>query len=168
MSVAESHVTRSTMLSECGAYEYEFRMTWEPTHPQVLFVMLNPSMDDYEKGRDGRTTERCKSFARAWGCGGVVFANVFALRSTSPEGLINAADPIGPENDAVLQRLLVELKDSPLVAGWGASYPGQHRDRIETVRRLLRVHGAQCLGKTASGEPRHPLYVKGSTPLTPL
>lgn len=160
--------TRSSMLSDCGAYEYEFRLTWEPTLPPVLFVMLNPSMDDYEKGRDGRTTERCKSFARAWGRGGVVFANVFALRSTSPEGLLVAADPIGPENDAVLRRLVSELEDSLLVAGWGASYPGQYRDRVDLVRRQLRHHGAQCLGKTTHGEPRHPLYVKGSTPLVPL
>lgn len=156
------------MLSDCAAYEYEFRLTWEPTLPPVLFVMLNPSLDDYERGRDGRTTERCKNFARAWGGGGVVFANVFALRSTSPDGLLVAADPIGPENDAVLRRLLSELKGSPLVAGWGASYPGRYRDRIEAVRRLLRLYGARCLGKTASGEPRHPLYVKGSTPLVPL
>ena len=59
--------TRSTLLSECGAYEYEFSLAWEPTLQPVLFVMLNSNTDDYERRHDGRTTERCKSFARTWG-----------------------------------------------------------------------------------------------------
>lgn len=168
VSAREALMVSSTVLSTCGTYEYEFRRSWDPTLPQALFVMLNPSMDDYDKGRDGRTTERCKNFARSWGCGGVVFANVLALRSTSPAGLLTAADPVGPDNDRVLHRLVDELDGAPLVAGWGASYPFQHRGRVDQVRQLLRDRGAWCLGKTKTGEPSHPLYVRGSAELVPL
>jgi hypothetical protein len=40
-------------------------------------------------------------------------------------------------------------------------------NRDKSVRALLRGHRPAifCLGKTKSGAPKHPLYIKSGTPL---
>ena len=53
------------------------------------------------------------------------------------------------------------------ISGWNGDYhtvPSGYTVRCadEWGRKML------CLGKTKNGSPRHPLYVKGDTPLEPL
>ena len=99
-------------------------------------------------------------FARAWGFGGVALANLFALRSTDPMALIGDADPIGPENDYWIDRLAAS--GGAVVAAWG--FRGDLYGRAEKV--LTRLPRPLALGTTASGFPRHPLYVRGDrTPI---
>jgi hypothetical protein len=40
---------------------------------------------------------------------------------------------------------------------------------VRNVSALIRAAGARmlCLGTTKAGAPRHPLYVRGDTPLEP-
>ena len=52
-------------------------------HPLILFIGLNPSTADETK--NDPTIRRCINFAKDWGYGGVMIANLFAFRSTSPE-----------------------------------------------------------------------------------
>jgi hypothetical protein len=159
------------ILSDCETYEYEFRRVWEPRAPLALWIMLNPSMIDPSPGdlptvADGLTVARCAGFSRQWGCGGLVTGNVFAYRATDPEQLKLCADPVGPDNDATLHRLLDEA--TVVIAAWGASFPSRYAGRVREVRNLLRFTGAQCLGSTAEGQPRHPSRLPRTTQLVPL
>ena len=92
-------IVQSADFSACGTYRYALRRIWLPAAPQVLFIGLNPSTAD-EKS-DDPTIRRCLGFARSWGYGGLIVANLFAYRATAPSALREARDPIGPLNDLV-------------------------------------------------------------------
>ena len=83
--------------------------------------------------------------------------NIFALRSTDPASLYTVADPVGPDNDAAI----LEMVEGAGVAicAWGTH--GALNGRDTAVRTLLRNAGVvpHCLGTTANGHRRHPLYV---------
>jgi Protein of unknown function (DUF1643) len=46
-----------------------------------------------------RLTCRCVRLSRAWGYGGIVVVNLYALRATDPEHLRRHPDPVGDYND---------------------------------------------------------------------
>src|ERR1043165_512870 len=117
--------------------------------------MLNPSVADAT--RDDPTLRRCLSFARAWGFGGLRLVNLFAGRATKPRELFTKFDdPIGPENDAVLQSGSL-FQD--VILGWGAN--GSTLGRAADVLTLLASIGVKpkCLGLTKHGQPKHVLYL---------
>ncbi len=76
-------------------------------------------------------------------------------------------DPIGPDNDQHIMRILRECKARNGIAfvGWGNH--GVFMGRAARVSSLASVVGLQfhCLGITKSGQPRHPLYVLDNAPL---
>jgi hypothetical protein len=149
-------------ISECGTYRYTLTREGDMHVDKgtALFLMLNPSTADATV--DDPTIRRCRSFAQAWGCNGFTVANLYAFRATKPADLWKAFDPVGPENDMHLRALAREYTD--VVCAWGANAKA---DRVEVVTRLLLGAGARlwCLGTTEAGHPRHPLYVRGNTPL---
>lgn len=148
----------SAVLSPCGTYRYELRRTWDASKSSVLWVMLNPSTTDATD--DDPTIRRCIGFARSWGYGGIVVANLYALRSTNPKALWSHRDPVGPDNDATIRRLVEE--SGLVVAAWGVSAPARRawevRHAVTATGRVLYV-----VGTTKGGQPKHPLYVKGDT-----
>lgn len=152
---------RAAELSACGRYRYRLTRRWA-TGPSATFVMLNPSVADAVQ--DDRTIGRCISFARSACCGSLDVVNLMAWRSTSPKALRTVPDPIGPANDRWIQAVVEENHPGPIVLAWGAVAAA---DRVQSVLRLLSGHQLLCLGVTAAGHPRHPLYVKGSTRLRP-
>lgn len=158
------------LFSDCEQYEYTFRRVWDRNKPTALWVMLNPSLVTSDPGElvtpsDGRTIARCESFSRRVGCGSLVTGNIFAYRATKPADLALCAEPVGPDNDAILHMLVDQA--SIVIAAWGSSFPSRYAGRVSEVRDKLRTKGAQCLGKTSDGHPRHPLYVRGDAqPIT--
>lgn len=131
----------------------------------VNVIMLNPSTAD--ANRDDPTLRRCIKFATRWGYARLVVTNLYAYRATDPIVLRHLLqDAIGPAND---EHLVREAKAAQLVvAAWGA---GAEAGRVTWVRFLLADQGAgklYCLGRTADGHPRHPLYVRARTPLEAL
>ena len=150
---------RDAVLSPDGAYRYALRRSWG-SGPPVMFIGLNPSTADHLT--DDPTLRRCISFALRWGFDSVAVGNLFALRSPDPRELERAPDPVGPENDKWLKRL-VEESDT-IVAAWGNK--GALLDRGSLIQE--RFPNLMCLGRTKKGQPRHPLYVKGETELVPL
>jgi hypothetical protein len=153
----------SAEFSPCGLYRYTLRRAWGVA-PPVLFVMLNPSTATAEQ--DDPTIRRCIGFARQWGAGGLLVANLYALRSTDPRGLSAVPDPVGPDNDSWIQRLAgTSLR---VIVAWGAA-PGPDPARPQRVRSVLRSVGVEelwALGLSRSGAPRHPLYMpKASSPV---
>ena len=149
--------------SEDRVYRYALTRTWDPGKRRACFIMLNPSTADAEQLDP--TVRRCLGFAQSWNCGSLLVLNIFALRSTDPKALYQHDDPVGPDNDAVIEHELRNHK-GPVVCAWGAH--GQLYARGLEVTRRLRSWGISplCLGRTQSGEPKHPLYVRAGTSLT--
>ena len=151
-----SHLLQSSALfSACKRYRYNLRRSWDHSLGTVLFIGLNPSTADAKK--DDPTIRRCIRFARTWGYGSLIMANLFAYRSTKPAALRRVKDPVGPRNNWWLTRL---AKQADLViAAWGIH--GSLLSRDIAVKRKNR--NLYCLGKTDAGHPRHPLYLPATT-----
>lgn len=124
--------------------------------------MLNPSTADAH--RDDPTLTRCVAFARAWGAGSIEVVNLFARVSTDPAALRGDPDPVGPRNRPALRRALARA--DIVVAGWG-NVDRSLRRAAGATSRLLPV-GASCLGVTAQGQPRHPLYLRTGAARVPF
>jgi hypothetical protein len=161
---APAIIRRRAKISDCGRYRYWLSREWGPG-PLLTFVLLNPSIADAET--DDPTIRRCIGFAKREGADGCAVVNLFAWRATDPAGLTRAEDPIGPENAEEIGRALVASAVSrlPLVCAWGST-AGAGMQGFKLKRRA-RDCGASlaCLGRTANGAPRHPLYVPGDQPL---
>jgi hypothetical protein len=158
-------IIRDAQISKCGSFRYQLTRRWGPG-ALLPFIMLNPSVADAHF--DDPTIRRCMGFARREKKDGIVVANLFALISTSPKGLIVVSDPFGPENDGAFTMVAreAELGGSPIVCAWGAG--GGPKSALALAHlRQFRV-SLVCLGKTRDGSPRHPLYVRADQPLIPL
>lgn len=148
---------KSAVISDCGTYRY-FLLRGEQN--QLPFIMLNPSTADDKL--DDPTIRRCISFAKSFGYDGIVVLNLYALRATNPKELWTHDDPVGPDNDLWLTGNSFHHRE--VVCAWGAN---AKPDRVKQVADMLTGLGVKlkCLGTTKAGAPRHPLYVKGDTPL---
>ncbi len=145
------------VFSPCRRYRYALYRRWAEGS-QVAWIMLNPSTADEQD--DDPTIRRCIGFSKAWGHGGLVVGNLFALRATDPRELYAIGrDPVGPENDGHLRRMAAE--SAVVVAAWGNH--GTLHARGEIVQKM--IGGMYSLGLTRSGQPKHPLYVAAATPL---
>lgn len=151
-------------LSPCGRYRYRLWRRWSDA-PHALWVMLNPSTADATK--DDPTIRRCVSFARAWGCGGIVVVNLYAWRATNPEELWRVErehgfDIVGPTNDATIAAAITEAHVGTRVAAWGTH---ARPDRVAAVHRMVVAADVEvvCLGRSRAGMPRHPLMVRRGT-----
>lgn len=151
---------RAAVCSPCGGYRYTLTRTWDAAGPTVLFIGLNPSTADATE--DDPTIRRCIGFARDWGYGRLLVANLFAWRATDPRDLACACDPVGPGNDDWLRKCIAEADQA--VVAWGN--PGARYDRAATVTAMLP--SPCCLGLTKLGAPRHPLYVQRRAALVPF
>jgi hypothetical protein len=128
-----------------------------------VFVMLNPSTAD--DAHDDATIRRCKTFAYFNEWAGFVVVNLFAARATDPATLTEFADPVGPENDAAIRQAFCQ-NHGPLVAAWGVASRPLVAARVRAVVEFLGPRARwSCLGLTADGSPRHPLYVRSAAPL---
>lgn len=117
-----------------------------------LWIMLNPSTAD--EHQDDPTIRRCQQFSRQWGFDSCRVVNLFAFRSTNPAALPLVTDPVGPQNDAYLQREAVAA--SKIICAWGVR--GTLGGRSASIRTLLSGIESWCFGMTKGGEPLHPLY----------
>jgi hypothetical protein len=124
-----------------------------------LFIMLNPSTAD--ETLNDPTVERCQRRAYAMRFSKYTVVNIFALRSTDPKALYHHPDPIGRGNDAAIMKLAT--KASMVICGWGTH--GDYMDRGKDVKAMLDGRAIKCyhLGRTKSGQPRHPLYISNKT-----
>lgn len=145
--------------SECGLYRYELNETWDASLPLVMWCLMNPSVAGIEHADP--TLIRTGGFARKWGYGGQLVGNVHAYRVTDSKRLIEATDPVGPENDAVL--LALAARASIVVLAYGLP-PKPLQARAKTVVAMLAASGAKLtyLRLANGGTPIHPLYLPGT------
>lgn len=158
MPKAPEDVIRRATISADNRYRYRLTRWWADL-PPLSFVMLNPSTADDRI--DDPTIRRCMAFAKREKCGGVVVANLYALRSTDPAELLRADDPFGPQNADALLAVLDEaaIYGKPVVCAWGTK-GGDAATRFAISAKATAATLA-CLGTTKDGHPRHPLYVRG-------
>lgn len=152
----------TAVISPCGRYRYVLTRTWDEELTTLVFCMLNPSTADADK--DDPTIRRCIGFAKREGCGGIAVVNLFAWRATDPDKLpILDSEKSGPENEAHVASTVTGRR---VVVAYGA-HSSAHPFVVHPFLDLLRANaaGVYCLGTTKSGAPRHPLYVRGDTPL---
>lgn len=152
---------KSADISECQKYRYSLERVWDKTKPVIGFIGLNPSTADSTE--DDATIRRCIQFAKSWGAGGIYVTNLFAYRATIPANMMYQENSIGTQNDSYLVQM--PSKTSKIVACWGNN--GAHNNRANQVKELLKGN-LFCLDINKTGEPKHPLYVKGSTELKPF
>lgn len=151
---------KDAVFSPGRVYRYflirELRKSKKPS--RVLFVLLNPSTADETK--NDPTVERCQRRAWSLGFDVMMVCNIFALRSTMPEYLYKADDPIGVDNNAWI-RFAASNADL-VICGWGMH--GRHLDRGVKVLDLIRNTGRKtyALKINEGGIPGHPLYLKYS------
>ncbi len=157
----------AAVISRDGKYRYKLSRRWTPGSDRAVWIMLNPSTADAIE--DDATIRRCISFAKRWGCDGIEVYNLFALRSRHPIRIEIVEDPVGPDNDLWLS--VAAQTTGKVIAAWGAcNTPLQLRRANKVIEFLLRDRRVfvSTLGLTKGGQPRHPLYVRNDTPLTPL
>ena len=156
--------------SACHAYRWWLVRIWQPRAPRLVFFGLNPSRATGDQADP--TLRRLLGFAHGWGYGGVEVLNLFARISPSPAALLRCGDPVGERCDAWIRRRLRSLASHQapvtLWLGWGNR--GHWRGRDATVLALLAAEGwpALSLGRTRTGQPRHPLYLRRGERLEPF
>src|SRR6185312_13493321 len=154
-------VESAAEISPCGRYRYWLRRRWSGG-PLLGWVMLNPSTaDDVE---DDATIRRCIGFAHREKFGGIVVRNLFALRATDPRELLVADDPVGPRNTYHLSKCVGE---PVTVAAWGVDRALKLAAPSLRTVRYAAGESLMCLGVTKDGSPKHPLHLRGDTPLEP-
>ena len=152
-----SLIYKNATISDCQKYRYALSRTWDCKERAVLFIALNPSTAD-EKN-DDPTIRRCIDYAKNWGYGILLVANLFAYRTKNPEKLRYVKNPVGNDNDQHIIKL--SKKANLIVAAWGNEGSLFNRDK-EVVRLIPNL---MCLKVNKSGQPAHPLYQKNGIEL---
>lgn len=149
---------KSAILSADRKYRYVLTRIWDETKPTVVFIGLNPSTADEEA--DDKTIRKCIGYAKRWGYGKLIMANLFAFRSTDPSLLKRLEDPVGPDNDSYIQKCVSE--SNLVIACWGNHGKLLNRDKVlmDSLPNLV------CLKRNKNGTPHHPLYL--SKDITPV
>lgn len=156
----------SADFSDDRRYRYKLTREWDGNGGNLVVIGLNPSTAD--ETVDDPTIRRCISFAKREGCGGLVMLNLFAWRATDPAFMKLVACPVAEferehENDKAICLSLPNA--TAIVAAWGTH--GAFLNRGAEVRRMIegRNRPLYHLGLTKGGHPKHPLYLRGDTPL---
>jgi len=147
-----SFIHKNATISDCRKYRYALSRTWDDKMRTVLFIALNPSTAD--EINDDPTIRRCINYAKNWGFGSILVANLFAYRTTNPAILRYVNNPVGNDNDQYI--LDLSKKAHIIVAAWGNE--GSLFNRDKEVARL--IPNLMCLKVNKSGQPTHPLYQK--------
>lgn len=150
----------NAIFSPCRKYRYILWRRWGEDWQSnyVMFIGLNPSTAD--ETQDDPTIRRCIKFVKDWGYSGLCMTNLFAYRATNPKDMLAAPDPVGEENDKYLAPYSAKARIA--IAAWGNH--GTHLGRYLQVKAM--IPNLYCLKLTASGMPRHPLYLPQT--LTPI
>lgn len=155
------YLENDAVLSDDGLYRYLLRRTWAFKHPRALFIMLNPSTADAYK--DDPTIRSCVRLTNALGYGSLEVVNLFAWRATNPADLPSPSRALGSNNPRTIEAA-VQRCDVTICA-WGAHpYADKNAPGVLDIVSLHRP-AAYCFGKTKSGAPKHPLYIKTGAPL---
>lgn len=154
-------------ISPDGAYRYGLGRRWGDG-PVLGWIMLNPSAADAVT--DDQTIRQVTAFSKREGYGAAWVANLFALRTPSPDVLRgHRADRAGPLADIWLRTMLAAVPE--VVLAWGA-HGGERwaEPRRYEVTDLVAEYPVtvSVLGWTRNKQPKHPCRLAHATPLEAL
>lgn len=155
--------------SPCGCYRWWLERRFLPIGPQgagrLLFIGLNPSAAGAD--HDDPTLRRLQGFARRWGYGSLEVVNLFARISASPAVLGRLEEPVGAATNRWISERLVACDGVWLGWGNGGLWRDRHQEVLLLIEALAAAKPVGCIGLTAAGQPRHPLYAAAGTPWRP-
>lgn len=156
-------VVADALFSEDRRYRYMLFRQWNALRPTVGFIGLNPSTAN-ETQADPTITKVTK-IAYHNGFGGLYMLNLFAIVSSDPDDILRVQDPIG-NNDFHLRYYAHEC--AKLVLCWG-NFKQVGRRAAEVLKLLSSFDWAfHYLTLNQNGSPKHPLYCRDNTRLTPF
>jgi hypothetical protein len=148
--------------SECGRYRLWLSRAWEepPDAPYsyALWIGMNPSVAEADV--DDPTIRREIAFTKAMGISGYVKCNVMDYRATDPKVLLS----VTPRSDDNLRCIFEHAEYAARVILAYGALPKKLRRYADDVIAVLQRKNVPlwCMGKTANGSPRHPLYLPGT------
>lgn len=158
-------------LSDCGRYRTLLWRTFSGASAEPLvFGMMNPSTADHMQ--TDPTVRKCIAYARREGAGGLIVVNRSPRRATYQEDLeaehLSGRDVLRTEANAAAWAVAAELA-SKLVLAWGTpkgTWAEKARGDHDAALLAPWTGRVFTLGPLAkSGEPKHPLYLRGDIPL---
>lgn len=158
MQTIDLTIPKGAIFSDDRKYRYALWRVWSHTTHPLMAIGLNPSTAN--EFSDDPTITRLQARAYKEGFGGLLMANLYAFVSTDPNALLQDGDFIGAENDAYLEHM-VAISGRQL-CGWGSFKPVAKR--APAVLRMMPE--PYCLGINSDGQPKHPLYIGYSVPMT--
>lgn len=166
-SPSEALILGAAVFSPCRTYRYRLERPAPPGDvdgPLLAFIMVNPSTAD--ETTDDQTIRMVRLFGRRHGYGRIIIGNIFAYRSKDIRKLADVPDPVGPENDGHLERIMREA--DRCYAAWGAEdkLPQRLRGRWREVVKIADRVGRElyCLDHIGGGHPLHPQVLKYTDP----
>lgn len=157
----------SAILSACGKYRYRLEREVGMGGPVYAYFGVNPSTAD--GSIDDATVRRWIGFTKVLGGRRLIVGNVFAYRAPVVRELRHPHDCVGPENMHHLNCIIGSA--DVLVPCWGSrdKLNKKLHGQLDALLRQLLASGKPvlCFGKTAGGDPKHPLMLGYETPLTP-
>lgn len=158
---------RDALITSDGVHRIWLSRLWEIAPRKTMFMHgLNPSVADGHI--DDPTIRRDLGFAQREGCGNLIKTNLFEFRATDPEDLWAAPDHLRSVPGKLdWQENLITCwpGEKIVVACWGADKRAEAAGEAFMSWCRKRDIPLYCLGRTKSGAPRHPLYVRADKPL---
>ena len=151
------YIKSDAFFSECREYRYLLVRKWDTKRDSMGIVMLNPSTADED--HDDRTIKVCVRFAKKFGFGGIIVANLFAYVAKNFDVLRAVPNPVGSQNHAYISTMSEQV--DVVLCGWGndGSYCGQ---ATKVASFLAERTNLYCLGITNKAAPRHPSRVNSN------
>jgi hypothetical protein len=150
-----------------GKYRYWLSRNWSMRRfsdgrcRYALWIGMNPSTASADV--DDPTIRREMAFTKAMMIDCYVKCNVMDYRATNPKELVK----VSPCSDKNLECIVSMAENADrIILAYGA-LPKSLTKYADRVLSVLRPRQLWCMGKTASGSPRHPLYLKGTTQCEP-
>ena len=160
----------NAFFSPCGKFRWKLTRLISKSPKELIFVGLNPSKADAIT--NDLTLIRLISFCTLWGYGSLTVINLFGKITKDPRQLLSNEDPIGSQNDSVLNKNIYywsKAQMCDLWIGWGTK--GIIMNRNKKVLSQIKKSCSKkplIIGLTKAGHPRHPLYTSKEKYLYPF
>jgi hypothetical protein len=150
-----------------ACYRYWLRRDWDDPQARpgyLLSVGCNPSTA--EANIDDPTLRLDQAIARREGFASLIKVNICDYRLTN-KGDLTRPDILARSDDNLRHIRELAASAAKIVVCWGSLPESLLAYAEQTVAAMPRGAILWCLGRTKDGQPRHPLYIAGGTPLEP-
>jgi hypothetical protein len=158
----------SAVFSACGRYRHRLDRDVQLFGVVAVLIGVNPSTAGAQQ--NDHTVAKEIGFSKLHGWSRIIKVNVFDWIATDVRELAHVAQPASLQNHRFVSAAVDEA--DILVPCWGdrAKVPRVLHSEIQAMQALLRAQGKPtiCFGRTAGGDPRHPLMLSYETELVPF